>query len=1686
MKRILTILLAVIMVFGMFAPVSADTSKAEDLKAELVAIIDNLPEKYTKETGKTAAEAKSIMDRLVEYGVTEDHIKTLTNNYGRYESHIALYNEWLNTKRNQDRVVINWTEKDNTHAADIFEFESAEVDNIPNKQGIVMKTENVLLPSNYTSGSYISFYSTDSAKTTYNGTFPDKFNEYYVNNGELTYGYSGISETIGQNTYNAGMVSQSYGFDIPFDGVTPYDEISILANSITYLGGETARQLPAIKTKVYFADGTTKEETSIVGNFGYGYRIALYSMLENDTMPYSERMSQRIKDNLGDMWYPTDVNVSDYFKLTDKSIRLYYSNGAKTIKAASTFGRASTINVDTDGKAVEKVSVTYATASDLEKMGGELYEKYVTQTTSGTVTNSEKNSANTYYVPINKEQLKNVTGYDANRDYYIAAIISDLYPVYLHGVTGVRTKESTYAEDISEIENKIQGFKDVFDGTEFNAMKDVERRISFLEKQGVSRASFDSALLEKLEYLLGGIVSENGHYEIYVSPNGDDNGYGSKAVPVQTLERAKEIARTYENDKPIDIILLEGEYNLTKTFELSEQDSGTEENPVTIKGAGGVITTADTLSYSDFEKVTEEEAGEKLQPKVIGNVLKLDLSKAGIDATDMPVFSSIYVRGDGYEDITFFVNDKEQNVAQYPNGESNYDTWVDLADTSISAGKIKVNASRAKKWQNEKFAYFEGYPAPDYSNERNNITIEEDLLCFKNPARFNLDEVHSRRYKVKHILYELDAPGEWYIDRDKNILYYYPTPDFNENSKIQIAARKLNAITTSSGLSNLYFDGVKFDKIRGDAIVAGSSNENVNVYNCEFTNISNIAVNYTARKNAPTLASVSNYTDAAENCEVRNNRFINIGCNAIRFIGGNRSTLSDGNNVIANNYIYNASDKQRCNAVISVSGAYNYVLNNEIHMGTFHAINFSGNENVIAHNELYNMLRDTGDCGVIYNGRHLATRGNQIAYNYIHDYKHLDKRTKDNGLAVYLDNRLSGTYIHHNIIFANCIGEAANGIQNGGGQHNIVNYNTIIDTDASITRTNRFVEDYVNNSESTAFDEIIRISGMPANETVILDNGYEKSYEMLGRNQLYFEKYPEMNDSIETLLNPEETVPKFVEKYPFILTLPEFSEGGKYGNLAEAIETGENLEKYSLLSLKSTIGNEYKGNIANSPWRAMDDKDVNGVVYDVYEKFDGVFEYNVQDASKDMFVDYENRDFRIKGSTNDGALDESFDMDKIGIQEDGSVSYNLDFELNDIETANPKQGIDKSFNVTYVDGSDKSNVFLMWERPVSSDYFTVEIATDENMSNKIYTNEDVYFSRLNVDLSKYEQNEFYFRVTARNIGRKGSQWENSDGVKTIKTLYSVSLDIYKDATVPFDITGSFNADLFSDEGEIVKSSNLTIGTYSGDMGMYNLTNFKKLVPSNGYYEYKDTVFHFPQVGYSTKTDNAIKTTNSETTTLSLKTEEKGNYDKIKLVMSSKYPAKDYEIIACYEDGTTDTFKVLLHQYYSTYNSYKDEAADIVMTVDGVNGEGTVISTLTSNLNKLYQTVLDTDENKVLTELKFVGGSGTVFNNKSNEEFIFAITGVCGDRTLENGNTMKAISMKNYTGADINANVIITGYIDGKFTSVIIPTIVKNNLHSGALNIEIPEKVEKMTNKAMFIWNRDFDVMKAFSEKLPLK
>ena len=94
----------------------------------------------------------------------------------------------------------------------------------------------------------------------------------------------------------------------------------------------------------------------------------------------------------------------------------------------------------------------------------------------------------------------------------------------------------------------------------------------------------------------------------------------------------------------------------------------------------------------------------------------------------------------------------------------------------------------------------------------------------------------------------------------------------------------------------------------------------------------------------------------------------------------------------------------------------------------------------INYNEIYNATRDPHDAGVIYSWRDFAERGNDIAYNIIHDTDNTGERSATSGtVAIYSDGVMSGNAIHHNILWNN-----GNPIHHNAGVTNDVSYNMMM------------------------------------------------------------------------------------------------------------------------------------------------------------------------------------------------------------------------------------------------------------------------------------------------------------------------------------------------------------------------------------------------------------------------------------------------------------------------------------------------------------------------------------------------------------------------------------------------------------------------------------------------------------------
>ena len=68
----------------------------------------------------------------------------------------------------------------------------------------------------------------------------------------------------------------------------------------------------------------------------------------------------------------------------------------------------------------------------------------------------------------------------------------------------------------------------------------------------------------------------------YVAADGDDSGNGSISSPFKTLEKARDTIRAMKKkpDGGITVYVRGGTYKIDKTFELTDDDSGTDNCPI--------------------------------------------------------------------------------------------------------------------------------------------------------------------------------------------------------------------------------------------------------------------------------------------------------------------------------------------------------------------------------------------------------------------------------------------------------------------------------------------------------------------------------------------------------------------------------------------------------------------------------------------------------------------------------------------------------------------------------------------------------------------------------------------------------------------------------------------------------------------------------------------------------------------------------------------------------------------------------------------------------------------------------------------------------------------------------------------------------------------------------------------------
>lgn len=517
--------------------------------------------------------------------------------------------------------------------------------------------------------------------------------------------------------------------------------------------------------------------------------------------------------------------------------------------------------------------------------------------------------------------------------------------------------------------------------------------------------------------------------EIHVAPNGNDAHTGAESKPFATLARARDEIRSIKKSSGlpaggITVTLHGGLYELSQTLELSAEDSGTDAAPIVYRARPGhEVRISGGRRVKDWTLVTDQAVLNRLDAAARGKIVQADLRAIGIrDLGEMG--GGFGLRGGPGLELLF--NDEPMTLSRYPN-----DGFIKIASVEGATkfkkgnseccveGAFTYEGDRPGRWANEKDGWVLGYWLHDWAEQRQRIESIDPAS-----KRMTLVKPHhhygyrkGRWFYGFNLLCEIDRPGEWYLDREAGILYFWPPSPIEKG---QATVSVLNNLVNLSKAKYVTLRGLTLEAARGNAIqIEGAVS--VQVAACTLRNIGSWAVR------------VSGFNSGVVGCDI-----YGTGDGGISLSGGDRQKLTTAGLYAENNHIHHWSRSNRMNRQgISISGVGNRAAHNLLHDSPHGAITFHGNDHILEFNEIHRVCQESNDAGAIYAGRNWTARGTVIRHNYLHHIRGFEGR---GCIGIYLDDMYCGTSIFGNVFY-----DVTRAAYIGGGRDNSFENNLFVD-----------------------------------------------------------------------------------------------------------------------------------------------------------------------------------------------------------------------------------------------------------------------------------------------------------------------------------------------------------------------------------------------------------------------------------------------------------------------------------------------------------------------------------------------------------------------------------------------------------------------------------------------------------------
>jgi hypothetical protein len=520
---------------------------------------------------------------------------------------------------------------------------------------------------------------------------------------------------------------------------------------------------------------------------------------------------------------------------------------------------------------------------------------------------------------------------------------------------------------------------------------------------------------------------------LHIAPTGNDANMGTASRPFATLDRARDAVRALKRERKFHgatINVIGGIYELARPLELTPEDSGTAEGPVVWQSSRpGAARLVGGRFVSGWKVVTDPQVLARLDPAARGQVWQTDLCAQGIvtNLADPPGL------GGADPGLEVFFNEQPLSIARWPNEGvafikevvgGDYDHRDAKADPTP---QFVYDGDRPRRWAEEPDVMLHGWWVWDWSDQRvrvKSIDAEKRTLTLNLP---NLSMRKGQWFYAYNLLCELDRPGEWYVDRRRNILYLWP-PVPIEKGRVMVSL--IPSLVTMKEVSHVTLRGFVLEACQGTAVAISGGSNNL-VAACTIRNTGGFGVTISDGRH-----------NGVVGCDM-----CGLGDGGVALKGGDEQTLAHCDHYADNNLIHHYSRwHPMYRPGVQMIGVGCRAAHNLIHHGPHIAISFFGQENIIEYNELHNVVQHANDAGAVYTQPGMDEdwneRGNVVRYNYIH---HVFGFRGKGCVGVYLDDLFSSMHCYGNVFFQ--VPQAA---FIGGGRDSIVENNLFIDCKPAI------------------------------------------------------------------------------------------------------------------------------------------------------------------------------------------------------------------------------------------------------------------------------------------------------------------------------------------------------------------------------------------------------------------------------------------------------------------------------------------------------------------------------------------------------------------------------------------------------------------------------------------------------------